>query len=325
MSDITWVVSELQGRRSSNEDRTLVVADEGIFYFGVFDGHGGDEASEYVKQNMWSNIVNHETFKEKNKNYKTISEGSILKTDKDFEEHFASTHDSKTYVPGTTLTSLLIGDDGILYFSNVGDSRACAVRSGKFEQVTIDHVPTGSEKDRIEKAGGTVFTFQGCARVQGCLAVSRTIGDFMLRPYVIPNPDVLEMDSEGIEFVLIASDGLWGDVNEEDVMRTLNSVPPQSAESLKAASESLVQLALNRGSVDNISLIIIDLRNDESSVLERDDHSWNVSSTEEDFAVDVAPKVESESAAKPPKPVESESAAKPPKPEPSKSRRNSRK
>lgn len=76
-----------------------------------------------------------------------------------------------------------------------------------------------SERSRIEESGGCVLEFpSGCFRVNGRLAVSRAIGDYGLKDVVISEPDIVCLKLNGNEdFLLMACDGLWDFVDEDEV------------------------------------------------------------------------------------------------------------
>lgn len=76
-----------------------------------------------------------------------------------------------------------------------------------------------SERSRIEESGGCVLEFpSGCFRVNGRLAVSRAIGDYGLKDVVISDPDIVCLKLNGNEdFLLMACDGLWDFVDEDEV------------------------------------------------------------------------------------------------------------
>jgi len=74
---------------------------------------------------------------------------------------------------GSTAVCALVFPDCI-YIANCGDSRAVLCHGGIPVASTKDHKPTDpEEKARIEAAGGMVIG----TRVQGILAVSRSLGD----------------------------------------------------------------------------------------------------------------------------------------------------
>jgi protein phosphatase 2C len=67
----------------------------------------------------------------------------------------------------------------------------------------------------LQAAGGHVWW----DRVMGELAVSRAIGDHCLRPYVIPEPELLMVERTPDDEVLVmASDGLWDVMNSQEVV-----------------------------------------------------------------------------------------------------------
>lgn len=62
-----------------------------------------------------------------------------------------------------------------------------------------------------------MLTLSGCSRVNGRLAVSRAIGDYGLKDVVIGDPDIIVIPMSGREdFLLMACDGLWDFVNENE-------------------------------------------------------------------------------------------------------------
>ena len=79
--------------------------------------------------------------------------------------------------------------------------------------LTADHKPSNpSEKERVELLGGKIIQY-GVLRVQGVLAVTRSLGDYSLRPFVSNIPTVSFYELTGKEcFLILASDGLWYNV-----------------------------------------------------------------------------------------------------------------
>lgn len=83
----------------------------------------------------------------------------------------------KEQMAGSTAITVLIKDNK-LYCANAGDSRAIACRNGALVTLSDDHKPNNPEEmDRIYKAGGWV-EFN---RVNGNLALSRALGDFLFK------------------------------------------------------------------------------------------------------------------------------------------------
>lgn len=111
--------------------------------------------------------------------------------------------------------------------------------------------------------GGYVDTFNSVWRIQGSLAVSRGIGDAHLKRWVISEPETktLRINSQH-EFLILASDGLWEKVgNQEavDIARPFCMGTDQKHKPFLACKK-LVDLSVSRGSLDDISVMLIPLR-----------------------------------------------------------------
>eukprot|EP00004_Rigifila_ramosa_P021234 TRINITY_DN5608_c2_g1_i1.p1 TRINITY_DN5608_c2_g1~~TRINITY_DN5608_c2_g1_i1.p1 ORF type:complete len:1185 (+),score=262.03 TRINITY_DN5608_c2_g1_i1:3-3557(+) len=137
-----------------------------------------------------------------------------------------------------------------LNIANVGDSRGVMFRNGTPLRLTFDHKPDVlEEEERIKSRGGFVSED---GRVCQMLAVSRALGDFHLNPFVSPFPHVrtVEID-EGDDFFVLASDGLWDTVSEEQAYELIRRQP-----SAIAAALVLRDYAAMLGSTDNITIIV---------------------------------------------------------------------
>ncbi|RLN97720.1 hypothetical protein BBJ28_00018238 [Nothophytophthora sp. Chile5] len=157
---------------------------------------------------------------------------------------------------GTTAVVVLTQGDE-LYVAHAGDSRAILVhQSGKVSALTSDHKPNRpDERRRIQDLGGSVV-FWGVWRVEGILAVSRAIGDRMLKPFVVAEPEVKQFTRTATDrYVVVASDGVWDTVSNDDAAQlALKHEDPQ------AAAQQIMEEAYARGSLDNICVMVIDLR-----------------------------------------------------------------
>lgn len=129
---------------------------------------------------------------------------------------------------------------------------------------------------RIEAAGGKVIQWNG-SRVFGVLAMSRSIGDRYLKPWIIRDPDVMFVPrAKEDDCLILASDGLWDVMNNEeacDVARRRillwhkkhgNTSPATRGDGIdpaaQAAADYLTKLAMHKGSKDNITVIVVDLK-----------------------------------------------------------------
>jgi len=93
-------------------------------------------------------------------------------------------------------------------------------------------------------------------RVNGQLAIARAFGDQSLRAHLSSEPDVKHIQiNSSIEFVILASDGLWKVMkNQEAVDLVKSTKDPQTA------AKRLTSEALGRMSKDDISCIVIRFR-----------------------------------------------------------------
>jgi protein phosphatase 1L len=225
---------------------------EAVSLFGVFDGHGGSRAAEYLKEHLFENLMKHPEFLTDTK--LAISE-TYQKTDTDFLESECSAFRDDG---STASTAILVGDH--LYVANVGDSRAVISKAGKAVALSDDHKPNRTdERPRIENAGGIVI-WAGTWRVGGVLAMSRAFGNRLLKPFVVAEPDIKEEQIDGdLECLVLASDGLWDVVeNEEAVLLGKSEDMPESA------ARKLTEIAYSRGSSDNITCIVVQFHHDKT-------------------------------------------------------------
>ncbi|KAG8908714.1 Protein phosphatase 2C 1, partial [Tulasnella sp. 408] len=120
----------------------------------------------------------------------------------------------------------------VLYTANVGDARAVLSRSGKAVRLTYDH--KGSDKKevrRIQEAGGFVLN----NRVNGVLAVTRSLGDSAMKEYVVGSPYTSTMElNDADEFLIIACDGLWDVIEDQPAVELIRDCP-----SAQVAAENL--------------------------------------------------------------------------------------
>ncbi|XP_029648330.1 protein phosphatase 1L [Octopus sinensis] len=156
----------------------------------------------------------------------------------------------------TALVAVL--KNGILTVANVGDSRGVMCdKDGNTLPLTVDHKPQQlKERSRIKQAGGYI-TFNGVWRVVGVLATSRALGDYPLkeRKYLIAEPDIYIFDLNVIQpkFIILATDGLWDCFSNEEAV---NYIQERLSEPHYGA-KSLVLQAYYRGSLDNITVMVV--------------------------------------------------------------------
>ncbi|XP_022749238.1 probable protein phosphatase 2C 11 [Durio zibethinus] len=240
--------SSFKGKRPSMEDfyetRISEVDDQMVAFFGVFDGHGGSRTAEYLKKNLFKNLSAHPNFI---KDTKTAIVEAFKQTD---DEYLNEAKGQQKDAGSTATTVVLLGDR--LLVANVGDSRVVACRAGSAVPLSTDHKPDRSdERQRIEEAGGFII-WAGTWRVGGVLAVSRAFGDKLLKPYVVAEPEIQEEEIDGVDFIIIASDGLWNVLSNKDAVALVQDITDA-----EAAARKLIKEAYARGSSDNITCVVV--------------------------------------------------------------------
>uniref|UniRef100_W5L4P3 Protein phosphatase 1L n=1 Tax=Astyanax mexicanus TaxID=7994 RepID=W5L4P3_ASTMX len=188
--------------------------------------------------------------------YASILEQRILTVDRDMVERFSASHEEA----GTTCLVALLSDRE-LTVANVGDSRGVLCdKDGNAVALSHDHKPYQlKERKRIKRAGGFI-SFNGSWRVQGILAMSRSLGDYPLKNLnvVIPDPDILTFDLDKLqpEFMILASDGLWDAFSNEEAVRFVR----ERLDEPHFGAKSIVLQSFYRGCPDNITVMVVKFR-----------------------------------------------------------------
>uniref|UniRef100_A0A7I4BN82 protein-serine/threonine phosphatase n=1 Tax=Physcomitrium patens TaxID=3218 RepID=A0A7I4BN82_PHYPA len=93
----------------------------------------------------------------------------------------------------------------------------------------------------------------GTWRVGGVLAVSRAFGDRLLKKYVVAEPEIQDqLITSDVEFLVLASDGLWDVVSNQDAVTMV-----QNVQDAQEAAKRLTDEAYKKGSADNITCVVI--------------------------------------------------------------------
>ncbi|KAH0693151.1 hypothetical protein KY285_020248 [Solanum tuberosum] len=179
-------------------------------FFGVYDGHGGRMAAQFVADNLHSYV------------FEMLDNGSTSTREKAIEAAYIKTdHQFLKQGVGSgacCVTALIEGKEIII--SNLGDCRAVLCRNGVAEALSSDHrAEREDERKRIEDKGGYVELHKGGWRVHGVLTVSRSIGDAHLKDWVPAEPDTNTLTlTPDMEYLVLASDGLWDQVGNQEAI-----------------------------------------------------------------------------------------------------------
>ncbi|KAF8061168.1 ABI1 [Scenedesmus sp. PABB004] len=176
-------------------------------------------------------------------------------------------------VVGSTALVAVVGRAEV-FVAHCGDSRAVLCRQGTAIPLTRDHKPDRpDERARVVGLGGKVVVKAGGARVMGLLAMSRALGDHFLRPYIIAEPEVMSLPrSHDDELLLLASDGLWDVFTPQEAaslaLRSTLRARERGASAgaaCRVGASVLARGAVERGSRDNITVCVVDLRRHEAA------------------------------------------------------------
>ncbi|XP_057527424.1 probable protein phosphatase 2C 39 isoform X2 [Amaranthus tricolor] len=212
--------------------------------YAIFDGHSGRNVAEYLQHNLFNNILNQPDFWE---NPQAAVKRAYKETDEQVLDEVVGSRGGST-----AATAILINREKLI-IANVGDSRGILCKKGDVEQITVDHEPE-KEIKAVQERGGFVSQRPGnVPRVDGVLAMTRAFGDGKLKQHISSEPHVrIETVGADVKFIVLASDGLWKVMSNEDVydcIRDLNDA--------HAAAEQLIKEALHRRSADDISCVVV--------------------------------------------------------------------
>ncbi|OMO86502.1 phosphatase 2C (PP2C)-like protein [Corchorus olitorius] len=268
------------------DDMSRSFAHQTAHFFGVYDGHGGSQVANYCRERIHPALAEEIEFVKDCQSNKSITDSCqelwkkaftncFVKVDAEVGGQTGQEPVAPETVGSTSVVALICSSHIIV--ANCGDSRAVLCRGKEPMALSVDHKPNREDEyERIEAAGGKVIQWNG-HRVFGVLAMSRSIGDRYLKPWIIPDPEVMFIPRvKEDECLILASDGLWDVMtNEEacDLARrrilqwhkkngtTLTSERGVTIDpAAQAAAEYLSNRALQKGSKDNITVIVVDLK-----------------------------------------------------------------
>ncbi|QAY64365.1 serine/threonine-protein phosphatase [Xylanimonas allomyrinae] len=232
---LEWgVVTDAGRRRPLNEDHYVA----SVPVFVVADGMGGRDAGEIASAATVAALG-------------TLVERAVVSR-KDVESVLDAAHDEVRRIEtrpgrgaGTTATGVVVvpGKLGPRWLVvNVGDSRTYLHAQGRLERVTVDH----SEVQELVDAG--LITRAQARTHPRRHVITRAIG----APWA-PRPDFWWLPVEAGDRVLVCSDGLTGEVDDDEIARVLGDEPDA-----QVAAATLVEAALRAGGRDNITVVVVD-------------------------------------------------------------------
>ncbi|CAK4072368.1 unnamed protein product [Aphanomyces euteiches] len=258
-------LSCMQGWRATMEDahvaRTNLPVFEGSSLFAVFDGHGGKLVADESALHLVDELEKQQGGGKDPKQIGETLSRSFLALD---EKHrnLQSIVNGEDH-SGCTAIAAVITDTHIIV-SNSGDSRSVLASDGGVVPMSFDHKPNNlPERKRIENAGGSVRN----NRVNGDLAVSRALGDFVYKQrgdlkaeeqQVSAEPEiVVHSRTKDDEFLILACDGIWDVMTNEEACDYVRSLFDKGETNLGLVCEEVLDHCLSLGSRDNMSIIVV--------------------------------------------------------------------
>lgn len=225
MEDACSIVGEFAGPRTQ--------------MYGVFDGHGGKETSEYCAAHFHHLLA--AQYAQSN-DMRAALVAAIVEIN--------SVAVGRWSYMGTTLAVAAIAEDTI-YTANVGDTRLVLINEGIARRVSYDHkVSDGSEHQEVLNRGGNVVN----GRVGGRLALSRAIGDGALADILSVVPYMTEHKRTDDTWLIIACDGVWDVMSDQEAADLLREADDPGVGARKIKDE-----ALAKGSDDNVTVVCLRL------------------------------------------------------------------
>lgn len=227
-----------QGVRPNNEDRLVVDMNRQLFV--VADGMGGQERGE-IASGMAVDIIPrviHDRL-----SHEETAEQAVSQALREANDAIVDAGKNQPFGRrmGTTAVCAL-HQKGQVYIAGLGDSRAYLVRGDRVDQLTVDHsvaqalVMTGAltaEEARHSPYQHVLHKFLGCANM-------------------VDGADIKPFAPEAGDRLLLASDGLTNHITEDDLREG-----PRRFGDPQQWAEWLVSTALERGSRDNVTCIVV--------------------------------------------------------------------
>jgi protein phosphatase 2C family protein 2/3 len=252
--------------KKTNEDKIIVVNQikkpassklktwPKISYFAIFDGHGGEGCSTFLKETYLKYLTENANFPF---DIKTSMIEAFQKAEEEFIKQKCKSAEEFDNSGSCALVCILF--DNKVYISNIGDSRAIMSMSGgtKIKQLSIDHKPNNpKEFERAIKNGSKIYIDNDdpdrdisklvfikdksefekykneveeviFREYPSDLAVMRTIGDVKVKNKeyggnpgtIISIPEIFIYDISNTEdFIVMGCDGIFDDLSNQDVV-----------------------------------------------------------------------------------------------------------
>ena len=238
--------SLLGNYRENNEDAIDIKQFPDLTVCIVADGMGGQAAGEIASKKAIEVIPRelrkHLTAQLTADGVKQAIRRAIVTANEEIRAMGALDKDMRNM--GTTVVLTVWRKGGEVYVAGVGDSRAYLLRAKKIQQLTVDHSLAQAlvEANTITAAEAKDHKFKN------------VLWKYLGSPEVGEGPDVAVVQIQAGDRILLCTDGLTGPVNDDGLQQFIDG---QS--DMQACAEGLGQFALDSGSRDNVSCIVMEV------------------------------------------------------------------
>ncbi|GAX23212.1 hypothetical protein FisN_21Hh106 [Fistulifera solaris] len=261
--------------RKKNQD-SIIMADcseTNTLILCVLDGHGehGDGASQTFRDQLVTEMLNHPSWF---KDVKQASKDAIAKVERNLlrnyriDSEFSGTTLSMAIVRGNKVTGVNIGDSRVILGKQEGGNLT-------YQEITYDHKPDSpAEKERILACGGRVFAVEYDDGIDGPprvwlgnmdipgLAMSRSLGDVVAHSAgVISDPEFteFELNPETDKFLVVATDGLWEFVDNQETVEFVDAQPGPTDAVDVLVTEAATRWMHEEQVIDDTTIIVANL------------------------------------------------------------------
>jgi protein phosphatase len=231
--------------RENNEDAIDVKQIPDLTLCLVADGMGGQAAGEIASKRA-TEVVPRELKKNLSQaagtdDVKKLIRMAVVQANDEIIAMGALDRDLRNM--GTTVVLAVWRKGSEMYIAGVGDSRAYKIRGGQIEQLTVDHslaqALVEAKTISAEEARGHRF--------------KNVLWKYLGTKEVGEGPEIRVEPIQAGDRFLLCTDGLSGVVPDEQIIQCMQDNPD-----VQKCADALGQLALDMGSRDNVSCIVIE-------------------------------------------------------------------
>lgn len=212
--------------------------------YAVADGMGGHDSGEVASEMAIKTLLS--SARRRLQELQVLDDEALeMLLDKSFGEANNAIKDAsrlRRSDMGTTLVCMLVYQNRLAFVANVGDSRALLIRSSELQQISQDHslVANLVAMGKISKAAARNHPHSNI--------LVRTVGkEFDVEI------DIFRQEVQSGDLLLLCSDGLWGEVEDADLVRLVT----KEASEPRGMVQALVRAANENGGHDNVTALMV--------------------------------------------------------------------